>query len=92
MSNCIFADIVTAEQDRAEAAAAAATDHTPTTSTTPTTTTPTTTTTTTPTTPTTNKRAATFGEEDTGEMLGGVFDFKFILGLYLYVCHVVHNT
>ena len=88
MSNCIFADIVTAEQDRAEAAAAAAaTDHTPTTSTTPTTT-PTTTTTTTPTT----KRAATFGEEDTGEMLGGVFDFKFILGLYLYVCHVVHNT
>ena len=85
MSNCIFADIVTAEQDRAEAAAAAATDHTPTTSTTPTTT-PTTTT------PTTTKRAATFGEEDTGEMLGGVFDFKFILGLYLYVCHVVHNT
>ena len=85
MSNCIFADIVTAEQDRAEAAA---TDHTPTTSTTPTTTP----TTTTPTTPTTNKRAATFGEEDTGEMLGGVFDFKFILVLYLYVCHVVHNT
>ena len=85
MSNCIFADIVTAEQDRAEAAAAA-TDHTPTTSTTPTTTP----TTTTPT--TTTKRAATFGEEDTGEMLGGVFDFKFILDLYLYVCHVVHNT
>ena len=85
MSNCIFADIVTAEQDRAEAAGA--TEHTPTTSTT----TPTTTTPTTPT-PTTTKRAATFGEEDTGEMLGGVFDFKFILGLYLYVCHVVHNT
>ena len=60
--------------------------------TTTTTTTRTTKTTTTTTTTTTNKRAATFGEEDTGEMLGGVFDFKFILGLYLYVCHVVHNT
>ena len=78
MSNCIFADIVTAEQDRAEAAV---TDHPPTTSTTTPTTTQTTTTTTTTTTPTTNKRAATFGEEDTGEMLGGVFDFKFISGL-----------